>query len=171
MHCPRRHSYWQSERLYWKGVFEWRATRNREQRTQENFCALRLAVSSFMMVRLAFGLSLASHLAYTYTGPTLDLFWWQEHLSVKMVSDVRISGRLAWYILGWHFFPFLVLPGFSSGCFRALRWFCVLLKHLEVGYLSKGVITMPNQCRWFQLIVSYHFPGKYLLSTRYNAYE
>ena len=40
--------------------------------------------------------------------PTLVQFktsWWHEHLSVKIVSSARISGRLAGHIMGWHLLP------------------------------------------------------------------
>lgn len=45
--------------------------------------------------------------------PTLvqfKTFWWHVHLSVKIVSRVRISGRLAGHSMGWHLLPSFARP-------------------------------------------------------------
>ena len=47
-------------------------------------------------------------------GLTQGPFWWHLHLSAKMDSSVRVSGRLAGHIMGWHlllpFGPSQILP-------------------------------------------------------------
>ena len=61
-----------------------------------------------------------------------------------MVFSTRISERLERYIINWYVLPFLAHLRFSLGCFWAPHWFCVLLKHPEVGDLSKPV----TGCAW-----------------------
>ena len=59
MNCLRRHLYWQSKRLYWEVVPEWREQEGKG--TQENCSATWLMVLGFMVMGLVWGLSLANH--------------------------------------------------------------------------------------------------------------
>ena len=68
----------------------------------------------FMVKRLVPVLSLANHLAWPIFGPTQGPSWWHVHLSAKMDSSEKDSGRLVGYIMGWRllppFGPSLILP-------------------------------------------------------------
>ena len=88
------------------------AESSRGKGAQENCSATWLAVSGFMVMGLVSGLSLANHLAW----PVFGLIWSflvHEHLSSKMDSSVKDSGRLAGHIMGWRLRP-LVAPPESS---------------------------------------------------------
>ena len=76
--------------------------------TQENCSATWLAVSGFMVMGLVSGLSLANHLAWPIFGLTQGPSWWRAHLSPKMDSSRKDSGRLVVSSLSW---PLLNSPG------------------------------------------------------------
>ena len=61
----------------------------------QNCSATWLAVSGFMVMGWVSRLSPASHLACPTFGPTQGPSWWRTHLSAKMDSSVRVSGRWA----------------------------------------------------------------------------
>ena len=51
------------------------------------------------------GLSLANHLAWPILSLTQGPFWWHVHLSAKMDSSSKDSGRLAGRMMGWCLLP------------------------------------------------------------------
>ena len=69
--------------------------------TQENYFATWLAVPCFMGLELVPGFSLASHLPPPLLGLAQGPPWWHAHLSVKMDSSTKASGRLVVSSLLW----------------------------------------------------------------------
>ena len=86
--------------------------------TQENCSATCLAVSGFMVMRLVSGLSLVNHLAWPVFGLTRGPSWWHVHLSAKMDSSEKDSGRLVGH-MDWHLLP---PSGLSRILLVSFRW-------------------------------------------------
>lgn len=70
----------------------------------------RASVSDAMEVGLVSGLPLARHLPRAMFRSTQGSSWWRAHLSAKMDSTARVSGRLS-----GHSSLFLAPPEFSVG--------------------------------------------------------
>ena len=68
---------------------------------QENCSATWLAVLGAVVMGLVSRLSLANHLAWPIFGLTQGPSLWREHLSAKMDSSMKDSGRLVRHIMGW----------------------------------------------------------------------
>ena len=64
-----------------------------------------LTVSGFMVRGLVSKLPLASHLVWPIFGLTWGPSWWQTHLSAKMGSSAKDSGRLVRQYVGWCLLP------------------------------------------------------------------
>ena len=75
----------------------------------------------------------------TIFGLTQGPSWWREHLSAKTESSVRVSGRLAGHIMGWHLLPLL---GPSQIILAAL---CSLLGPPVVKQLMQAVLILPGE--------------------------
>ena len=104
MNCLRRHTCWQSKRLYWEGApGQW------GEGTQENCSAAWLTVSGCMVMGLVSWWSLASHLAWPISSLTQGPSWWHSHLSAKMDSSKKDAGRLVEHIMGWFLGPSQIL--------------------------------------------------------------
>ena len=80
--------------LYWEGFPRQRAA---GEGTQENCCAMQLAVSGFMGMRLVSGLALANRLAWLILELIQGPFRWHVHLSAKMDSAPNSSSR-GWFV-------------------------------------------------------------------------
>ena len=97
MYYLRKHTYWQSKRLYREETCWQRAE---GKGSQENCCATWLAVSGFMVMgcfQIVSGqLSFLTHI-WSDSGST----WWHAHLSVKLDFSTKESGRL----VGWCLLP------------------------------------------------------------------
>ena len=119
------------------------AESSRGKGAQENCSATWLAVSGFMVMGLVSGLSLANHLAW----PVFGLIWSflvHEHLSSKMDSSVKDSGRLAGHIMGWRLRP-LVAPPESSQLVFGGGSIMVLIRPPAVTQVMHVVIIVPGQ--------------------------
>ena len=83
--------------------------------TEENCSAVWLTVSGFMVMGLVSGLSLANRLAWPIFGLTFGPFWRCAHLSAKVDSSAKDSGRLVGQNYGLvsppSFWPLLNSPG------------------------------------------------------------
>ena len=117
--------------------------------TQENCSALWLAVYGFMGMELVLGLSPANHLAWLIFGLTQGPSWWCLHLSAKMDSSTKDSGRLVGFSPHWPL-P-LILPKFCRLVFRAAP--CSLLEPPVVRQLIQAALwTWP---RWAISVIGY----------------
>lgn len=98
----------------------WGQREQEGEEIQENHSAMCLEASGFMEMGLVLGLVLANRLAWPICALTQGPSWPCMHLSVKVASRVRASGRWAGHIMGWclllPFGPSQILPFvFSSG--------------------------------------------------------
>ena len=119
MNCLRRHTCWQSKRLYWEGApGQW------GEGTQENCSAAWLTVSGCMVMGLVSWWSLASHLAWPISSLTQGPSWWHSHLSAKMDSSKKDAGRLVEHIMGWFLGPSQILLVFDGRPVFLMRTSC-----------------------------------------------
>ena len=111
--------YWQSKRLYWEGALAWRAA---AWANPGGLLCHGLAVSGFMLIGLAF--RVVSGQSSCLCPYLVWVSWWRAHLSAKMDSRMRVSGRLA-YILGWRLLPPWAPPEFSRLVFSGSTMFLI----------------------------------------------
>ena len=126
----------------------WGQREQEGEEIQENHSAMCLEASGFMEMGLVLGLVLANRLAWPICALTQGPSWPCMHLSVKVASRVRASGRWAGHIMGWcllpPFGPSQILPFvFSSGTGTYS-----LSGPPVVRQLLPVIIVMPGQGRW-----------------------
>ena len=94
-------------------------------------------VSGFVVMGLVSWFSLASHLAWPIFGLTQGPSWWYTHLSAKLDSSVRVSGRLVGCMVSsFLFVPSQILP---------VRNTTFLIRPPLARQLRQVVIVMPGQ--------------------------
>ena len=109
--------------------------------TQENRSAMWFTVSGFVVMGLVSWFSLASHLAWPIFGLTQGPSWWYTHLSAKLDSSVRVSGRpVGCMVSSFLFVPSQILP---------VRNTTFLIRPPLARQLRQVVIIMPGQGRQF----------------------
>ena len=122
---------------------------------RENCSATWLTVSGLMVMELVSGLSLATHLSWPIFSLTQGPSWWRSHLSAKMDSSEKDSGRLVGHIMDWHLLPPF---GPSQILLISFRW-----QH-RVPY--GDLLLRDNSCEWLSLCLakaggfSQRFPNK-----------
>lgn len=111
--------------------------------TQENQSAMWFAASGFMVIRCVSRFFLASHLVWLICCLIQDSSWWCLHLSAKMDSRFRVSGRLE-----RHPFSSLLLsapPEFSLLIFCSSITFLIDTCYCEVTHASSYHCAWPRQ--------------------------
>ena len=108
-----------------------------------------LAVSSFMVLGFVSRLSLAHHLPWPVFGLTQGPFWWCAHLSAKMDSSVRVSGRLAGRIIS---LLLLAPPGFFWVSFTRHTTGCRVLP----PFRPSQILSVFGGSTVFPVRTSYH---------------
>ena len=146
MNCQRRHMCWQSKRLYWEGTPEWRAAGGESPGGPLCLLAHSLRIYGGGLGFLGCLWPVIS--LVPIFGLTQGPSWCQAHLSAKMDSSPRVSGRLAGHMV-WH-----LLPPFDPSWILLVSFW----QQLQVTYQDlllwdgsgKKLLLCPGQCRWVQ---------------------
>ena len=139
MNCLRRYTHWQSKRLYWEMAPRQTVA---GKGTQENFSATWLIVSGLRVVVYFLGCFWPVFLPVSVFGLTQVPSWGLMHLSAKMDSSVRCSGRLAGPMMGWH-----LLPACSPSQILPVSFL-----RLHISY--QVILLWDNSCKWLLLCLA-----------------
>ena len=139
MNCPRRHTYWQSKRLYWEGAPGWRAAGQVDP--GELLCQVARSHKNGVSFWGVSGQSPCLAHIWSDSGPC----WWRAHLSAKVDCSARDSGRLVGYTMGWRLLSPLGPSQFSQLAVGGSTMFLVGTSCCETAHASSYYCAWPRR--------------------------